>query len=223
MNKIWWNCGNDFKINDGDSKLIILGGAKESKIQEEIKLGNETGKWGSNGSKTPIDALSFRRGSQFYYCDLEVFHCELLEDPFAGRVKEMIGLKRTHLSGIDASVLLRNFAKRVALDIAQLWNPPSFILDYLNSDNEDLCDRVRDFAFDIAYKEFGNRTNPIQTEVAFAIANLAYSVNTSPFVAADVIINDAINILAKSNEERLKVRENYNNLLEKELKEKMGI
>lgn len=223
MNKVWWTCGNGIEINNGESRLIVIGGAKEKKTQEVIKSGVKTDDWGTHGSKTAIDALGFRKGSQFFYCDLEVFHCGLLEDSVTGKSKEMVGLKRIYLSGFDASSVLRNFAKRVALDITQLWNPPSFVLDYLNSNNEDLCNRVRDFAFGIAYTEFGNRVNPVQTEVAFAIANLAYSVNSSPFVAADVIINDAIRMLTSSNEEKSKMRENYNLLLEKELKEKMSI
>ncbi len=48
--------------------------------------------------------------------------------------------------GGDVSDILRKFARSCALDVQALWNPPSVVLDYLETDNEDARKKVKKHA-----------------------------------------------------------------------------
>ena len=50
---------------------------------------------------------------------------------------------RTVLWRIDAESLLRDFARRCALDVVHLWDAPPVVLDYLKTGRDDLRDAAR--------------------------------------------------------------------------------
>lgn len=85
---------------------------------------------GLHASRRIIDALKFAPGGTV--CRVEV----------AGIVEEqddkLVCRERTILWRVDAEDLLRDFARRCALDVIDLWDAPEVVREYLETGDESL-------------------------------------------------------------------------------------
>ena len=93
-------------------------------------------------SRTPWDALQYAPGATL--C-LVLSGGETIESDDKAVCRE-----RTILSRMDATDLLRYFARLQALSVLEYWheNPPEVVLDYLMTDDETLRDTAESAAFD---------------------------------------------------------------------------
>jgi hypothetical protein len=82
---------------------------------------------GLHASRDPFDALQYAPGSTL--CLVEC----------AGTIVEsnnkLVCTKRRIVKRIDATKLLRDFAKQQALSVVHLWKAPQVVLNYLNGDD----------------------------------------------------------------------------------------
>lgn len=63
---------------------------------------------------------------------------------------KLVSTERTILATIDATDLLRTFARQCALDVIHLWDAPDAVREYLTTGDEGLRDEARDEARDAA-------------------------------------------------------------------------
>ena len=94
---------------------------------------------GLRASECPWDALRYAPGPRLHRVEL------------GGRIKQggdrFVASERTILTSMDATNLLRAFARRCALDVVDLWDAPHVVRLYLENGNEAL----RDAAGQVAY------------------------------------------------------------------------
>ena len=93
---------------------------------------------GLHWGRTPRAALTSAPGATL--CRVEVWG-DVQEDEDKG-----ISRNRVILWRIDATALLREFARRCALDVAHLWDAPEAVLTYLRTGDEKIRDAARDAA-----------------------------------------------------------------------------
>lgn len=98
---------------------------------------------GLHGSRCIIDALRYARG--------ETICRVVLSGEIEEELDKLVASERTILWRMDATELLREFARRCALDVAHLWDAPEIVLDYLRSGDETKRDAARDAAWDAAW------------------------------------------------------------------------
>jgi hypothetical protein len=106
---------------------------------------------GYHASLQSFDALQYAPGGTLCLveCGGKIIHQE----------DKLVSEQRTIIHRIDATNLLRSYAKKQALSVIHLWNPPKVVVDYLNSDDEALRDAAwgaargaaRDAAWDAAW------------------------------------------------------------------------
>jgi hypothetical protein len=93
---------------------------------------------GLHASRDPFDALQYAPGSTL--CLVEV----------DGIVEEqndkLVCRSRRIVARMDATELLRYFARMQALSVIHLWDAPDVVLDYLMTDDEELRDAAMDAA-----------------------------------------------------------------------------
>ena len=100
-------------------------------------------KSGLHWSRTPLAALGYAPGATL--CRVEVWG-DVVEDDDKGIARNRVILWR-----MDATDLLREFARRCALDVAHLWDAPEIVLDYLRTGDETKRRAAADAAADAAY------------------------------------------------------------------------
>ena len=83
---------------------------------------------GLHGSLEPFDALTYAPGNTLCYCEFKT-DIEYASDKLVCRERKI-------LYRMDASELLRYFARMQALSVVDLWNPPQVVLDYLMTGDE---------------------------------------------------------------------------------------
>jgi len=84
---------------------------------------------GLHASEHPFDALQFAPGNLLHLVELDG---DLIAH--GNPCNKWIGRTRTIIQTIDATVLLRRFAKDQALSVIHLWDAPQVVIDYLNAD-----------------------------------------------------------------------------------------
>jgi hypothetical protein len=85
---------------------------------------------GLHASKRPIDALRYAPGNTI--CRVECAGVAVRQaDKFVCR-------ERTILWRVDGEGLLRDFARRCALDVAHLWDIPDVVREYLTTGDKSL-------------------------------------------------------------------------------------
>jgi hypothetical protein len=83
---------------------------------------------GLHASKRLIDALSYAPGDTL---------CRVaLSGDLQHETDKSVGRERVILWRIDATLVLREFARRCALDVAHLWDMPAIVRQYLETGNE---------------------------------------------------------------------------------------
>jgi len=112
------------RLNYDDGRPIIIG--ETHTVQGQLKLCE----WGLHASKRILDALQYAPGPVIY-------RVRLSGEILVGNDK-MCATERTYLWGYDATEILRAFARRCALDVVHLWDPPGVVLKYLKTGDESL-------------------------------------------------------------------------------------
>ena len=98
---------------------------------------------GLHASREPFDALQYAPGP--ILCKVE---CD-------GKIIEqndkLVCQRRRILARVDATELLRYFARTQALSVVHLWDAPDIVLDYLMMDDENIRAAARNAAWAAAW------------------------------------------------------------------------
>lgn len=90
---------------------------------------------GLHASERLFDALGFAPGNMLHRVECR---------DIRGRESDkFVCRERRILWSLDAEPVLRAFSRRVALDVAHLWDMPTVVREYLETGNEDLRDAAR--------------------------------------------------------------------------------
>ena len=98
---------------------------------------------GLHASLDPFDALKYAPGPNLCLvrCSGGIFHAD----------DKMVCTERVIVTRMDATDLLREFARMQALSVAHLWDPPDVVLDYLMTGDDSIRRAARDAARDAAW------------------------------------------------------------------------
>jgi len=97
---------------------------------------------GLHASETPFDALRYAPG--------EILHQVELEGIVETQSDKVVARRRKIVATIDATALLRLFARKQALSVIHLWNCPAITKEYLETGDESKRDAARAAARDAA-------------------------------------------------------------------------
>ena len=126
--KGWWFGSTTKKLPHGDGRKIVIG--KTHEVKGEIIPCEH----GLHLSKRMIDALQYAPGPVIY----RVVGSGIIV-PHGNPVDKYACSERTYVSGgVDISATLRLFARKCALDVIHLWNPPEIVVRYLKTGNESI-------------------------------------------------------------------------------------
>ena len=131
--KCWHFLQNNKRLQWGTKEVVKVG--KTYTCKGNIVMCEN----GLHGSRKILDALSYAPGS--ICCRVEIWG-EAIE----GNDK-LVGRNRKVLSIIDATEILRKFARMCALDVIHLWYPPDVVVRYLKTGDESLRDAAGDAAW----------------------------------------------------------------------------
>ena len=92
-------------------------------------------KLGLHMSEHPFDALQYAPGNILHKVELRG-DLQSHGDP----IDKWVGRERKIIATIDAEKLLREAARKFALDVVHLWDAPKIVKEYLETGNEDLRD-----------------------------------------------------------------------------------
>ena len=128
------------KIKDGkpvmrDGKPIIIG--KTYTVEKNVLCES-----GYHGSKNILDALYYAPGEW-----LSVR--EITGNVIVGDDK-VCGKKCRHIKGVDITDILKEFARKCALDVTHLWDAPDVVVKYLKTGKEELREKAWAAAWDAA-------------------------------------------------------------------------
>ena len=113
-------------LGHGDGRPVVVGETHE--VEGPLELCHR----GLHASERVIDALRYAPGAMLY-------KVELSGDIVRGDDKAC-ATRRAYLAWVDATEILRAFARRCALDVAHLWDAPAVVLEYLKTGDEALRD-----------------------------------------------------------------------------------
>ena len=100
---------------------------------------------GLHASERVLDALQYAPGPTLHKVILEG-ELQSHGDP----IDKYVGRRRKILASIDATNLLRDFARWCALSVIDKWNAPDVVRKYLTTGDEKLRDAAWDAAWDAA-------------------------------------------------------------------------
>ena len=130
----WFAAGT--RLPHGDGRKIVLG--KSHSIRGEIDICRR----GLHASRHPFDALFYATGPFLYRVEC------------SGKITEegdkLVCTRRKYVAKIDATELLRLFARRQALSVIHLWTAPPVVREYLETGNPELRDAAWAAARDAA-------------------------------------------------------------------------
>ena len=113
------------RLGYGDNRPIVMGETHTVDVTER-KL--ELCEWGLHASERIIDALRYASGPMV--CRVRL-HGEILRGD-----DKACATHRTYIDGIDATGILREFARKCALDVIHLWDAPDVVRRYLETGDE---------------------------------------------------------------------------------------
>ena len=126
--KGWWFTTTDRKLPHGDNRQIRIG--RTHKVKGEIT----PCKRGLHLSRKLLDALKYAPGPVVYKVQGSgtiISH--------GNPIDKYVCSERTYLAGgVDATEVLRKFARLCALDVVHLWDAPDVVIEYLKTGKEDL-------------------------------------------------------------------------------------
>ena len=129
----WYFSTADKKLQHGDGREIAKG--RTHKVEGKLALCSH----GLHASVRPIDALQYAPGPILWRVKLGG---EILKGE-----DKLCASARTYLWGFDATAMLREFARKCALDVIHLWNAPEVVKTYLTTGDESLRAAARDAAW----------------------------------------------------------------------------
>jgi hypothetical protein len=140
----------------GDGRKIVVG--KSHTVNCEPKLCEA----GLHASKTVMEALRYAPGPILYHVRLsgKIVHGD----------DKSCATKRTYIAKINADKLLREFARKCALQVIHLWNCPRIVKDYLETGNENLRAAAWAAAGDAAWAAAGDAARAAAGAAAGAAA-----------------------------------------------------
>lgn len=105
---------------------------------------------GLHASADPFDALKYAPGP--------MLHRVVLDGIVVSQSDKVVARKRKIIATIDATELLRKFARDQALSVIHLWDAPKVVRDYLETGDESIRaaawaaaqDAARDAAWEVA-------------------------------------------------------------------------
>ena len=101
---------------------------------------------GLHASIDPLDALQYAPGPMLHLVDLDG---EILEH--GTPPDKLVGRRRRIVASIDATDLLREFARWCALQVVHLWQCPDVVRRYLETGDESIRVAAWDSAWDAAW------------------------------------------------------------------------
>jgi hypothetical protein len=120
-------------LPNGDGRPVVIG--ETLRVKPPLKLC----KRGLHGSLHPFDALHYAPGTFLYRCR------------YSGEIifgdDKLCATERTALAMVDATELLRIFARQQALTVLHLWDAPSIVKTYLETGDENIMDAARSAAW----------------------------------------------------------------------------
>ena len=133
----WYFSGTDKRLRYDDGREIAIG------IRHTVKGKPDLCNHGLHASVRLIDALGYAPGPVLWRVRI------------SGTIKQgedkICGTVRTYLAGgVDISDILRAFARRVALDVAHLWDMPEIVRKYLETGDKNIRSVASDAASDAA-------------------------------------------------------------------------
>jgi hypothetical protein len=118
----WWFSNATGVLPHGDGRPIVLG--EKLSVKGKLVLCRNA----LHGSFDPFDALQYAPGS--------VLHRVLFSGPRIEDGDKVGSRSRTVLASRDATATLRLYARRQALSVIHLWDPPAVVREYLETGDE---------------------------------------------------------------------------------------
>ena len=148
---------------------------------------------GLHASKRLMDALQYARGNTV--CRVKCSGT-ILKD-----TDKLICTRRTIEWRLDATELLRSFARQCALDVAHLWDMPDVVRQYLTTGDESLRAASRDAASDAAWAAARAAASDAASDAAWAAASDAAwdAARAAAWAAARDAASDAAWAAARNN------------------------
>jgi len=134
----WYFSEESRLLRYGDARPIALG------VTHEVAAPIELCKRGLHASVRAIDALEYAPGPIVWRVELSG-EIKTGDDKCVATHRKYIG------GGVDASAVMRAFARRCALDVAHLWDMPTIVRAYLETGDESIRDAARAAAWDAAW------------------------------------------------------------------------
>jgi len=168
--KAWYFSTTERKLRYGDDRSIELGITHS--VEGKLKVCEK----GLHGSERLIDALSYAPGPVIWEVELSG---EIVTDDGTKHCAS----SRTYLrGGVDISEVLRKFARRVALDVAQYWDMPGVVREYLETGDKSKQSASAAAAYAAANAAHAASANANANAAAYASANAA---NAAAYAAAN--------------------------------------
>ena len=120
----WYFAAEDRKLRHDDGRLVEKG------VTHEVDCKPVLCEKGLHASKRILDALSYAPGP--ILCRVELGGVIVYGND------KSVATKRTYIEIIDATDLLREFARKCALKVIHLWDAPRVVRDFLETGDEAL-------------------------------------------------------------------------------------
>ena len=134
----WYFSEESRLLRYGDARPIALG------VTHEVDAPIELCERGLHASVRAIDALEYAPGPIVWRVELSG-EIKTGNDKYVATHRKYIG------GGVDASAVMRAFARRCALDVAHLWDMPQIVRSYLETGEESIRDAATAAAWDAAW------------------------------------------------------------------------
>jgi len=128
----WHFSTADQRLQYGDGRLIVPG--ETLRHEGTLVLCSR----GLHASERILDALKYAPGPYLWRVRLS--------GEIAASDDKLVASERTALWGVDATPVLRDFARRCALDVIHLWDAPPVVRQYLRTGDETIRAAARDAA-----------------------------------------------------------------------------
>ena len=126
----WYFSEESRLLRYGDARPIAIG------VTHAVDAPIELCRRGLHASVRAIDALEYAPGPI-------VWRVELSGEINAGNDKCVATHRKYIGGGVDASAVMRAFARRCALDVAHLWDMPQIVRSYLETGDESIMAAAR--------------------------------------------------------------------------------
>ena len=131
----WHFVNEDRKLGYGDDRIVKQGRVYIVPQTRPLELCE----YGLHASKRILDALQYAPGPVL--CRVEL-RGKMLHDN-----DKSVAYERKVLWMMDATDVLRAFARRCALDVVHLWSPPEIVIQYLKTGDESIRAAARNAAW----------------------------------------------------------------------------